>query len=407
MQHSSLFAAMVVALAVVTPAAAQTGVIKGQASYRERIALLPGAVFEATLEDVSRADANATVLGTARVDGAGAIPIRFEIAYDPQKIDPRMSYAVRGRIVSADGRLMFTTVRAYPVLTRGAGSEVDLLLVRAGSGGPAPQAPTTPTASGGGNVAPAPSSQSAPAPQEDLATQLANPIANLISVPLQNNWDFSIGPDELDWNAARYTVNIQPVIPFSMGENWNLVTRTIMPVVAAGSPGPDIEGAAGFGDIVQSFFFSPKEPVGGWILGAGPAMLYATASDRLLGAGQWGVGPTAVGLQQKGALTYGALVNHLWTYAGDDDRDEVNATFMNPFFSYITPKKTTYTISPEISYDWTNEQWIAPINFVVSQLMMAGRQPYSIGGGLRFYMDTPTGGPAWGIRFTFTMLFPK
>jgi hypothetical protein len=80
---------------------------------------------------------------------------------------------------------------------------------------------------------------------------------------------------------------------------------------------------------------------------------------------------------------------------------------MNPFFSYITAKKTTYTISPEISYDWTNDQWIAPVNVVVSQLMMAGKQPYSIGGGLRFYLDTPTGSPAWGIRFSLTMLFPK
>ena len=112
-------------------------------------------------------------------------------------------------------------------------------------------------------------------------------------------------------------------------------------------------------------------------------------------------------LQQKGPVTYGALVNHLWTYAGDDDRADVNATFMNPFLSYITGTKTTFTISPEITYDWENSQWVAPLNFVVSQLMMAGKQPYSISGGLRFYLDAPTGGPAWGIRFNFTMLFPK
>jgi hypothetical protein len=243
--------------------------------------------------------------------------------------------------------------------------------------------------------------------QQDLAQQLANPVANLISFPLQNNWDFGIGPDEEDWYATRYTVNIQPVIPFGLNDDWNLITRTIVPVISAGSPGPGVKGATGFGDVVQSFFFSPKDPVGGWIVGAGPAFLWPTGTDRLLGTDQWATGPTAVLLQQKGPWTYGGLVNHLWTYAGDEERDEVNATFMNPFLSYITAKKTTYTVSPEITYDWHNSQWVAPINLLVSQLVMAGRQPYSVGAGVRFYLEGPSGGPEWGIRFSFTMLFPK
>lgn len=103
--------------------------VHGRASYRERIALLPGAVFEATLEAVSRTDAQAVVLGTARVDDVAAMPIRFEIPYDPEQIDERHAYAVRGRIL-AGGRLAFTTDAALPVLTRGHGADVELLLVR-------------------------------------------------------------------------------------------------------------------------------------------------------------------------------------------------------------------------------------------------------------------------------------
>jgi hypothetical protein len=245
-----------------------------------------------------------------------------------------------------------------------------------------------------------------PAPaaaQQDLAAQLANPIASLISVPLQNNWDFGLGQTD----ALRYTLNIQPVIPFTLNDRWNLITRTIVPVVSGNSPAPGVSGATGLGDIVQSFFFSPRAPVGGWVVGAGPALLYATGTDDFVGAGKWAAGPTAVLLQQKGPWTYGSLVNHLASYAGDDARADVNATFVNPFVSYITTTKTTFTVSPELTYDWERDQWIAPINLVMSQLLLAGRQPFSAAVGVRFYAESPTGGPAWGIRFGFTALFPK
>lgn len=142
----------------------------------------------------------------------------------------------------------------------------------------------------------------------ELAKKLQNPIASLISVPIQNNWDFSIGPKD----AMKYTVNIQPVIPFSISKDWNLITRTIVPIIYAEAPRAGAGDHGGMGDILQSFFFSPKDPVGGWIMGAGPVFLYPSATDDALGGEKWGAGPTAVVLQQKNGWTYGALANHVW-----------------------------------------------------------------------------------------------
>jgi hypothetical protein len=241
------------------------------------------------------------------------------------------------------------------------------------------------------------------AAEPDLAQQLANPVASLISVPFQANWDFGIGVND----ATRFTLNIQPVIPLSLNEEWNLIVRTILPVIDAESPAPGIDDASGLGDTVQSFFFSPKKPVGGWILAAGPVALWPTATDSQLGGEQWGAGPTALALRQKGPWTYGLLMNHLWSYAGDSARSEVNATFIQPFVSYITSTKTTFTINSETTYDWTHDQWSVPVNFVISQLFKVGSQPMQAFVGGRYYLEGPEGGPEWGLRAGLVLLFPK
>ena len=236
----------------------------------------------------------------------------------------------------------------------------------------------------------------------DLAKQLANPISSLISVPVQSNYDFGIGPGD----GRRWYTNIQPVIPITLNENWNLISRTILPVVDVEGTLPGGAGDAfGLGDTVQSLFFSPQQSSPIW--GVGPVFLIPTATDSMLGSEKWGAGPTGVVLQQHGPWTYGMLANHLWDFAGDDSRASVNATFLQPFVSYITPTKTTFGVSLESTYDWQGNQWTVPLNVTVSQLAKIGSQPVQFFAGARYYMDAPDNGPEWGLRLGITFLFPK
>lgn len=158
---------------------------------------------------------------------------------------------------------------------------------------------------------------------EALAKQLANPIASLISVPLQSNWDRNIGPLEA---GRRYTLNVQPVIPVRLSTDWSLINRVILPIIDQSDVFPGAGSQFGFGDTVASFFLSPKQPTaGGWIWGAGPVALLPTGTDDLLGTGRWGLGPTGVALRQAGSWTYGALANHVWSLGGSSARADVNS----------------------------------------------------------------------------------
>jgi hypothetical protein len=241
---------------------------------------------------------------------------------------------------------------------------------------------------------------------EELAKKLANPVASLISVPIQANYDRDIGPYE---DGSLWQINIQPVIPFTLNDNWNLITRTILPVIDQSDVPVDGMGESGIGDIVQSFFFSPKKPTPrGIIWGIGPVILLPTASDEMLGTEKWGIGPTGVALRQVGPWTYGALVNQIESFTGDDDRADISATFIQPFLTYITKTKTTFALNTESTYDWENEEWLVPINFNILQLLKIGPQIIQVGMGARYWADSPDNGPeGWGVRMTLTFLYPK
>jgi len=240
----------------------------------------------------------------------------------------------------------------------------------------------------------------------DIAKQLANPVASLIRVPVQFNFDDGYGTDG-DGSIMR--LNVQPVIPFSLNEDWNVISRTILPVVDQQDFPFDGYGEFGLGDTVQSLFFSPKAPTsGGWIWGVGPALLLPTATDEFLGGEKWGIGPTAVALKQFGPWTFGALANHIESFAGDSDRADVSATFLQPFLTYITPKQTTFAVNTESTYDWESRKWSIPLNVQANQLLKLGDQLVQVGGGVRYWVQTPDAGPdGWAFRLNFVLVFPK
>ncbi|WP_069063629.1 hypothetical protein [Sinorhizobium sp. RAC02] len=239
----------------------------------------------------------------------------------------------------------------------------------------------------------------------DLAKKLSNPIASLISVPFQLNHDHGYGP----FDGDKTTLNIQPVIPISLNADWNLISRTILPVTYQ----DDIAGPSGsqfgLGDVVQSFFLSPSKPTeGGLIWGAGPVFLIPTATDDLLGGEKWGAGPTVVALKQDGPWTYGALANHIWSFAGNEDRNDISNTFVQPFLSYTTPTAWTFALNTESTYDWKAKEWSVPINLTVSKLVRVNEQPISVTAGLRYWAAAPDNGPeGLGFRLGLTFLFPK
>lgn len=240
---------------------------------------------------------------------------------------------------------------------------------------------------------------------QELAKKLSNPVASMISVPFQINHDRGYGPDD----GNRTTVNIQPVIPFALNADWNLISRTILPVTSQNDIAGQSGSQFGLGDTLQSFFFSPARPTeNGIIWGVGPAFLIPTATDDLLGGEKWGIGPTVVILKQDGEWTYGALANHIWSFAGSDERNDVSSTFLQPFLSYTTKDAWTFTLNTESTYDWKADEWSVPINFNVSKLFTVDKQPISLGAGLRYWAAAPDNGPeGLGFRVTLTFLFPE
>jgi hypothetical protein len=233
--------------------------------------------------------------------------------------------------------------------------------------------------------------------------ELQNPVAALISIPLQSNWDFGIGPSD----AYQYTLKVQPVIPIKLNDDWNIISRTILPVIDAESPAPGIDDVSGLGNTTQSFFLSPeKKTEDGLIWGAGPVFLIPTATDDLLGGNQWGMGPTALVLKQTDGWTYGMLANQLWSFGGGGN-NATNATYLQPFVSYTTKSHTTMGLNSESTYNWQDSQWSIPFNLTLAQLVKIGELPVQFQVGGRWYADGPDGGPNWGLRFTVTVLLPS
>ena len=233
---------------------------------------------------------------------------------------------------------------------------------------------------------------------DELAKKLANPIAAMISVPFQYNYSRTYGDD-----GYKNLLNIQPVVPISISKDWNLISRTIMPVIQQKNVQPDIT-QFGLGDTTQSFWFSPKEPTSsGLIWGVGPAALIPTGTDDI-GAKTWALGPTAIVLKQTGLWTYGMLVNQLWDTGG---RADINSMFFQPFVAKGIGKGRTVSMNIESTYDWNTHQWTVPINLSYSKVSKWGTQMVSNQFGAGWYVTSPSGGPDWQFRYMMVLLFPK
>jgi len=245
----------------------------------------------------------------------------------------------------------------------------------------------------------------APARAEDspltLARKLTNPFSDVVNVPINQNPDFGLGAAGDEW---RYTITLQPVIPFRLDREWHLISRTVAPAIY--HDGGETQ-ELGLGDIAQSFFLSPTHASDdGWFWGLGPIFLLPTATEDRFGAEQWGLGPTLGILTRSGAWTIGALLNHIWSVAGDDSQGALKTSFLQPFVDYTTTSKTTLSINTESTYDWTSEQWTAPLHLVVRQLFEPLDQRLSVALGGRYYVAAPDGGPRWGVRLGITLIIP-
>ena len=235
-----------------------------------------------------------------------------------------------------------------------------------------------------------------------------NPIASLISVPLQNNANFGVDPG----SRVQDVLNIQPVVPVGVGKDWNLIIRWITPIVwqplPAEAPAPET-GVYGFGDMQPSFFFSPKK-ASKVIWGAGPVFQLPTATDQYLGQGKVGLGPTLVTLTQPGSWTIGALANNIWSVAGSGGRPDVNQFLLQYFVNYNLKKGWYLGTQPILTANWeaTNgDRWVVPFGGGVGRVMRLGMQPVNLQLGFYGNAVRPSNSSSWSMRVMFVFLYPK
>jgi hypothetical protein len=272
-------------------------------------------------------------------------------------------------------------------------------------------------------ASPAPKAQGAPASAaaandtDALAKATQNPVASLISVPLQNNSNFGVGP----YNRTQDVFNIQPVIPKRLSESWMLITRIIQPIVWQPESTENAGGQVGFGDMNPTFFLSPAKP-GKLIWGVGPAIVIPTATSTVLGQGKLSFGPSVVALVQPGHWTFGALGNNVFSVAGSSHRPSVNQMTLQYFITYNLKKGWNINSGPIITANWHNKasgdaangddttpggRWTIPFGGGVGRIMRMGFQPVNISANFYGNAVHPPGASSWGMRLQLALLFPQ
>ncbi|RBP35353.1 hypothetical protein DES53_12220 [Roseimicrobium gellanilyticum] len=239
------------------------------------------------------------------------------------------------------------------------------------------------------------------ASKHDLAKELKNPVSSLTLLPLQFNVEVGAG----EGHPVGTTLNIEPVVPFKLNEDWRVITRVVAPVVYQESSIPGFDDAFGLSDIELSLFLAPVKKDGDSLVwGVGPIFEFPTTTDPLLGPEKWGFGPTVVLVKQTGCWTFGLLLNHLWSVGGAGPQD-VSASFIDAWMSYTWRSGFAVNLESETTYDWEDSQATIPIRAGVSQLVTLGSQPIQFNlDGLYFFEHAPEG-PEWGVSFTVTFVF--
>ena len=239
----------------------------------------------------------------------------------------------------------------------------------------------------------------------EVAKQAQNPIASLISVPIENDFNPQTGIKKQD----SYVLEMKPVVPFNLSNNWNLITRTIIPVIQVPDLAPGVNGTTGVGDVQLSLFLSPSK-AGAVIWGAGPVISFPTASQEILGTKKLSVGPTVVVLRSQGHWLFGTLVQNLFSVAGPSARPNVNQMLMQPFANYNLKHGWYLTSSPIITANWEvnpNQRWVVPVGGGVGKIVHFGKLPVNMYTQVFRNVERPDGTTPWSVRFQAQLLFPK
>ncbi len=239
---------------------------------------------------------------------------------------------------------------------------------------------------------------------EALAKAAQNPIASLISLPIQSNNDFDWGPDG-EWFSVN---NIQPVIPFELNDDWNVVTRTILPIVSQPGLAPGQGRKTGIGDALFTAFFVPAES-GDWTWGVGPAIQLPTASDSRLGRDEWGAGASFVALTMPGKWVIGGLVSNVWGISTDPG-NEINLFTLQPFINYNLDQGWYLSSSPIITANWeadSDQRWTVPIGGGFGRIFRIGKQPMNAQVQVYYNLEKPDIAGDWGLRLQLQFMFPK
>jgi hypothetical protein len=248
-----------------------------------------------------------------------------------------------------------------------------------------------------------------PAPRadhgEDLVEQAENPISRLFSVPFQSNLNFGVGPGR----DLQYVLNVQPVLPMSLAEDWNLIHRPIIPIIAQPELTVGQGGAFGLGDVQYQLYLSPAGTPH-FVWGIGPVFSFATATDTLLGSGRSSVGPGVVVLGEPRPWLLGVLMNQIWSYSANPQSESVTRMSIQPFIDFNFADEWYLAASPVMTANWkavSGQKWTIPLGGGIGKIVHLGGLPVNLQVQAFWTAGHPDSGPRWSLRPQFQFLFPR